>query len=480
MTTPDDERVLYWNHAAERLYGISAAQIMGKPLAEFFHTGWFTEADREEAQAALRRDGFWRGSIRVRQYGGGEWKLNASLKNVHDADGKLLGCLSVTHEMTDSSATQQEIQQTTHQLRVLTERAPVFLWDSDTDGDPTYFNTVWLEFTGHTLESQVSGGWEDIIHPDDFAQMITLWQEARAASRTFQMLYRVRRHDGVYRWLLGTSIPRFAADGVLLGYVGAAVDVTERKLLDEQRQARARDEWELRQWESIGSMAGGIAHDFNSTLTTIMGYADLAKSALAPHSRPYDDLTRLQAAAQHAATLTRQMLDYSGQNLTLPEAVDVNALIRAMTMEQAHIPMNISVVTKLDADLPDLNADPRRLNHVLSALMSNAVEALETETGFITITTRSVFATREFLAKRGQNGLAEGNYLHLSVADTGHGMDEETLSRIFEPFFSTKFTGRGLGLAAAQGIARSHKGGLSAESRLGFGSTFHLFLPLPA
>ncbi len=478
ILTDLNEQVLYWNQGAERFYGIPAAAIMGKPHTKFFTYDWFTDADREEGRAALRRDGFWRGYLRCRQHGGAEWKLNASLKVVRDAAGEIIGHLSITHEMIKNTNYDLELQQTTNLLWRLTDRAPVFLWDSDPQGSPSYYNKVWLEFTGHTLEEELNGDWADAIHPDDLQTMITLWQEVRQAHQTFQMLYRVRRYDGVYRWLSGTSVPRFAPDGVLLGYVGAAFDVTEQKEQDASELARKRNEWELRQWETLGSMAGGIAHDFNNALAAIIGYADLAKSALPPYSKPFDDLERLQAAAQHAAILTRQMLDYSGQNLTLMQTVDINALVRELTTERSQMPFNISLVTKLDAALPPAQADPRRIQHLLSALFANAVEALESDTGFITVTTRPIHASLELLTTLGQVGLTEGDYFHLTVADTGHGMDIATLERIFEPFFSTKFTGRGLGLAAAQGIARSHKGGLSAESRLGFGSTLHLLLPL--
>lgn len=360
----------------------------------------------------------------------------------------------------------------------LTDRAPVFLWESEPDGEITFLNQTWLDFTGRTMEQELDNGWMELIHPDDIAALMATWQAVQGTDKAFEMLYRARRHDGEFRWLHGTAIPRYSDEGMLTGYVGAAVDVTERKRREDAEQARERETWEIRQQELLGSMAGNLAHELNSLFTAILGYAELVQNALPSHSQPFADLTRLQAATQQAARLTRQMLDYSGQSRARLQWVDVNALVQERTSEHANAPINISIATKLDPNLPSVKADPRLIDHVLSALLTNAVEAIGTETGFITVTTRLLPADAADLTAGNLTGLPAGDYVQISVADTGQGMDAETLSHIFEPFFSTKFTGRGLGLAAAQGIARSHQGGLFAESRLGWGSTFHLLLPV--
>ena len=251
--------------------------------------------------------------------------------------------------------------------------------------------------------------------------------------------------------------------------------------------------------ESLGILAGGIAHDFNNILAGIMGYAELALARLPPSDPIRSEIEEIDKASRRAADLTRQMLAYAGKGtfiiapLNLSRIVEDNKNMLAMSVsKKAGLKYNLA------ADVPAIQADPGQVTQVLMNLVINASEALGEQSGVITIatgthqcdgTTPSPTPLSPAAGERGRGempgtGLARyvpaGLYVFLEVADTGCGMDNETLGKIFDPFFSTKFTGRGLGLAAVQGIVRSHKGAIQVSSQSGQGTTFRILFPAGA
>jgi CheY-like chemotaxis protein len=237
---------------------------------------------------------------------------------------------------------------------------------------------------------------------------------------------------------------------------------------------------DVQKLESLGVMAGGIAHDFNNLLMVILGNADLALLRLPPESPVRGNLDDIGRAARQAADLCRQMLAYSGKGRFVLETLDLSAVVR----EMAHI-LRVSISKKatlrheFPEHLPAVEADASQIRQVVLNLLTNASEALGDQSGVISITTGSQMCDRAFLAGSilGADAV-EGLYVFLEVSDTGCGMDAATLERIFDPFFSTKFTGRGLGLAAVLGIVRGHKGVLRVYSELGKGSRFEVLLPV--
>jgi CheY-like chemotaxis protein len=231
--------------------------------------------------------------------------------------------------------------------------------------------------------------------------------------------------------------------------------------------------------ESLGLMAGGVAHDFNNLLTIILGNASLALEETPPDSSLHAALGAIASTAHRAADLTRQMLAYSGRGKFHREPTDLNATLRALTtLVESSVPKHLRLEYQLAPDLPAVEADPTQLQQVILNLLTNAVEAQGERPGSIMVRTslRSLSFTDLADAFHDQ-AVAPGPHLVLEVADTGVGMDEETRRRIFDPFFTTKPTGRGLGLAALQGIVRAHRGGITVESVPGEGTTFRVFLP---
>jgi two-component system, cell cycle sensor histidine kinase and response regulator CckA len=241
-------------------------------------------------------------------------------------------------------------------------------------------------------------------------------------------------------------------------------DITERKLTEE----RLRQTQTL---ESIGLLAGGVAHDFNNLLSVIIGSA-----AMALHERPgCEDLSSILSAAERASALTRQLLAYAGKGRFVFEPIALSELVlRSSALLRASLPRRVNLNFALAENLPSVKGDAGQIRQILTNLVVNAAEAAlpDTETVIVIATgTRTITSNT--------NGSA-GFYVWLEVKDNGSGMDTATKPRIFEPFYSTKFTGRGLGLAAVQGIVRSHKGFIEVNSMPGEGTSFKVFLPASA
>lgn len=243
-------------------------------------------------------------------------------------------------------------------------------------------------------------------------------------------------------------------------------------------QARA---FQTQKLESLGVMAGGIAHDLNNILTPVIGFAELAAAALPADSPAAGFLAEVEKNARRAADLVRQILAFAGQGRFVVQPVDLSRLVREMGgLLGAAVPLNTTLEYDLAPGLPLVEADATQLRQVVMNLVKNAAEAGEESAGIIMVRTGTLPAAPP-APRPPDPGAAPppGPSVFLEVADSGCGMPADVFEKIFDPFFSTKFTGRGLGLSVVQGIARGHRGTLQVRSEPGRGSTFRLLLPRP-
>lgn len=250
-------------------------------------------------------------------------------------------------------------------------------------------------------------------------------------------------------------------------------DITTRKQAEEAEQ-------HARKLESLSLMAGGLAHDFNNLLVAMMGQMAIAKAKIDPEHSSQNNLDKAIQATETAALLTRQLLAYTGRGHFEVTTIHLNQLINQnLQLFQDALPPNIAFCANLHEPLPQILADGVQIQQVIMNLLLNAAEALGTQPGTITINTTPFQLTDSQLRQWQQHNdtITPGKYVLLEVSDTGRGMSEMTLNRIFDPFFSTKGTGRGLGLAAVMGIVRGHHGSVWASSKPGQGTTFQFLFP---
>ena len=260
---------------------------------------------------------------------------------------------------------------------------------------------------------------------------------------------------------------------------GYTIDITERKQAEEKRFNLEKQMLHVQKLESLGVLAGGIAHDFNNILMAITGNADMAMRRIDKGASPVVHLQRIKQAGDKAADLARQMLAYSGKGKFLVESLDLNYLLEEMLhILRVSISKNVSLQLDLSRPIPAIEVDATQVRQVIMNLVINASEAIGDKSGVITVTTDSISCSEDDLRNFWrEDGLSEGEYVYLEIADTGCGMNKTTLGKLFEPFFTTKFTGRGLGMSAVQGIVHSHQGAIDVTSEPGQGSSFKVLLP---
>lgn len=265
-----------------------------------------------------------------------------------------------------------------------------------------------------------------------------------------------------------------------LGSLLVIFDASARKQSENRRLDMERQLLHVQRLESLGVLAGGIAHDFNNLLTGIIGNVDLALLSGLPKDSPLREALReAKTAAQRATTLTEQMLAYSGRGKFVVKALDLSAVVGEISsLLRSSISKKIALDLQLDPALPSVEADPGQLQQIAMNLIINAAECYGAGAGKVQVRTGArAFSAEELASSRLDEKPAPGHFVYLEVTDQGPGIASEAQARLFEPFYTTKFAGRGLGLAAVLGIVRGHRGALMVESQVGQGSTFRVLLP---
>jgi PAS domain S-box-containing protein len=381
------------------------------------------------------------------------------------------GFVGACFDISDLEAVQRSLEVSERRFRTLVAGTTALVWQTDAAGNFNAPIPQWEEFTGQKWPAYGDRGALDAIHPDDRDRTAASWEEAVRTGQPFHAEFRLwNAASRSWRDVISRGIPLKDRDGTIIEWIGTITDYTERRALEEKLRQAAKA-------ESLGILAGGIAHDFNNLLVGILGNASLLEASLA--NETHREIAReVMRAAERAAGLTRQMLAYSGHGRFVVEEVNLAREIAAMEPRlREMVPAHIQLKLELGEEIPPVQIDRTQFEQLLMSLTANAGEAIDTDSGVVTIAIQTEKLTGEEGGFVFDDRLEPGTYAVLEVRDTGHGMDPATQSKIFDPFFTTKFTGRGLGLAAVSGIVRGHEGGIRIESRVGEGSIFRIYLP---
>lgn len=308
------------------------------------------------------------------------------------------------------------------------------------------------------------------------------WASARAVQRGETVLnqeLQIRRFDGRRAYVLNCAAPIRDAGGGITGCAVAIQDITDHKEAEELNRRLELQVQQAQKEESLGMLAEGIAHDFNNLLLVIMVNLGLMSEKLPADSPSRELLSKAEEASRRAADLCQQMLTYVGKTKLSPCPIQLNQFLRdTARLVTVYLPRHVEVRWSLADGLPSIHMDPNQIRQIVINLVINASEAIGSRQGQITLSTGwASRTTTDLQSPWVQEALPAGDYVFLEVADTGCGIEPGLLARLFDPFFSTKFTGRGLGLAAVLGIVRSHHGTIQVQSAPGRGSTFRVWLP---
>lgn len=462
------------NPACSGILGYSDAELVSKPFIDFVHP----DDKQATADEMIRQQEVGSSFAFINRYickdGSFRWLSWRAVYNKEE------NCTYATgRDITENKQQEEALRKSEDEFRQLAEAMPQIVWITRADGWTIYFNQQWMDYTGLTLDESLGHGWNKPFHPDDQQIAWDAWQNATGNLATYSLECRLRRADGVYKWWLVRGVPVFDEQGAVAKWFGTCTDIDEFKRAEAERLSLERQLLHAQKLESLGVLAGGIAHDFNNILTAIIGNAELARMRLKPEVSAVENLQQIEEAAFRAADLAKQMLAYSGKGRFVVETLSLNRLVEEMLpLLKVSIFKKAQLQLDLTPDLPLLVADATQLRQVLMNLLINASEAIGDKDGVIAITTGSEECDRNYLNNVWlDESLPEGQYVYLEVADTGCGMDKETLARLYDPFFTTKFTGRGLGMAAVLGIVRGHKGAIKVSSEPGRGTNFKVLLP---
>jgi PAS domain S-box-containing protein len=371
------------------------------------------------------------------------------------------------------------------------DAAPVMIWVSGTDKQCVWFNRPWLNFTGRDKQQELGNGWSEGVHPEDLDRCLKTYVDHFDARKEFRMEYRLRRYDQTYRWIDDTGIPRYARDGSFLGYIGSCTDVHQyretqsdlrRRLLEIARLTRRADAAEVQNTKRAAELAhvnrlsvaaeltATIAHELNQPLAAILTNSETAKTLLVSSAPNLEELreilTDIQRDDQRASDVIRRVrtllkkAPFELKNNDLNEIArdTVELLSRLATSRET----DLGSETVLDE--LQVKCDRTQLQQVIVNLILNAMDAMSAVPGAnrrIAVTTMRI-----------------ENFAEVAVSDTGPGISTDIVEMVFQPFFTTKPQGMGMGLSIARSIVEAHDGQIWAESKTGNGAVIHVRLPL--
>lgn len=465
------------NRAMARRCGLNPEHLIGRSCHELVHCSETPPTFCPHIK--MLQDGLVHvEEAEIKELGG---FFDISVSPLYDSEGRVNASVHVVRDITERKKIEIELKNSALRLNTIFEASSAGILSATPDWKPAFFNKRITDMFGYTAEELKSLSYFQILHPDCYAAAAANMHELDSGQKetvTTERLY--MRKDGSTFWGFLSGRSMIDDGGKLLGFLGTITDITERKLADEKRQEMERQFQQTQKLESIGVLAGGIAHDFNNILTIILGHCFMVKKEIDSGLTDKSHIEKIESAAIRAADLCRQMLAYAGRNTLVQSQVNLWQLIDEMVkMLTSAIKKNVSFELDLARDIPEINGDNSQIQQVVMNMIINGAEAIGDANGTIRVAlNRAAVQPAEGETDFFGGAIPPGQYACLEVTDSGCGMDGEIQKRIFEPFYTTKFTGRGLGMSATLGIIKSHGGALKLSSTPGIGTCFKIYFPL--
>jgi PAS domain S-box-containing protein len=369
--------------------------------------------------------------------------------------------------MEQRNAAERALAASEHRFRSMADNSPVLIWMSGPDKRGIFFNQGWLRFTGRTIEQELGDGWIDGVHPDDRQHCLDACHVTFDTRQPFEVEYRLRRHDGEYRWVLDKGMPRFGDKGEFLGYIGSVLDITDRKGAEESNRALAH----VQRLAVIGELTAAVAHELRQPSAAIMSNAEAALALLDSGEAPSDQVREIVNDIKHANLRANEVLgriqdflrkrDAGMERLDFHAAVVSDVLLLAASDARNR---RVKIRTDLSASLPPVVGNRTQLQQVLLNLIVNAMDAMSN-------------TPEDNRTIRIRTKLDHDGHVAVTVADRGAGISSRDLPRLFESFFTTRSEGMGLGLSITRSIVETHRGRIWAANNESGGATFHFTVP---
>ncbi len=476
LTRMSDGAFLEVNDTWLRLSGYDREELIGGSIR--LMDLWPDSSVSDLFHGELKRKGSlhgWEQEFRKRS---GELSHGQLSSNVLSVRGEPV-ILTTLIDITKRKLAEKELTETTQRLHLATAAAKAGVWDWHLRTNEMIWDARMLELYGLTPDTFPGGveAWEHQLHPDDLVNALEDCQSALRGERDFDTEFRVKHPDGSVVHIQANGLVLRDGQGEPFRMIGLNTDITEIRRTEAEKAKLESQLQQAQKMESVGRLAGGVAHDYNNMLGVILGHTELALEQVLPSQPLYDDLIEIQKAAQRSADLTRQLLAFARKQPVAPQMLNLNESLSVMArMLQRLIGEAIRIDWKPGNDLWSIQIDPSQIDQIMANLAINARDAIQ-GVGVLTIETANVTLSEEYCVTH--KNFRPGDYVLLTVGDTGSGMNEETLQHIFEPFFTTKEIGKGtgLGLSTVYGIIRQNSGHITVESRPGMGTAFRIYLP---
>ena len=470
-----DGLIRSWNHGAVELFGHTAEEAVGMPLAKLIpkrhwakHKTAFSRHVGQRKPTPFGRTLHTEGLCQD----GSELPVEVSIGVGWGPHGPVF--TAVVRDMTEPRRVLEQLNDALQRLQFHIERMPLayIVWDADFR--VVEWNPAAERMFGYAKAEAVGREAYDLIVPRDAQPVVDpVWSNLLRGDTSSHAINANVRKDGTRLTCEWFNTALLDSAGRIRGVASMAMDVSERDLLE----SRIRDAQKL---ESLGVLAAGIAHDFNSSLMVILGNAALLRSVkgLPPHAGEYIEL--IEEAGTRADVLIKHLLAYARTGRHNPQPTDLNAVVHdALRLLQSSLDHHHELSLSLGSQLPMIVADRSQIEQILLNLCLNARDAMP-QGGSITLLTRRVELTQAEASRCVPYDAKPGLYVEMSAGDSGCGMSEATVNRMFDPFFTTKAKGHGLGMASVLGILRQHRAAIRVDSKIGAGTKVHVYFPAAA
>lgn len=469
-------RVVYSNRYLAEMLGYSpqeAGQMGEAQVTAMLHPDELAAAYEHSRQVAQLPEGeSLEREYRIRHRDGSwRWIYARSTVFSRDTQGQASMVLSVNLDITERKLIEQALQESERRFQLVADSAPVMIFMANPEQSCTFLNRSWLDFTGHTLEQDLGYGWAQTIHPDDVERCLQVTREAHEKRIPFDLEMRVRRHDGVWRWLVNRGIPRFTEDGQFRGFIGALIDIDDRKQAESaliQSEALTRQLMQAQQ-----RFLADASHELRTPLSSIQGNSELLmRYTHLPEEERKEILTDIYRETARLGRLVSDLLQLargdSGLGIRESEVSLHDVVMDVWRDLERMKPHHMFSLQQLDEVV--LMGDHDRLKQLALILLENAAK----------------YTPKGGTVK--MSLICEGDQVELCVSDTGVGISKEDLPRVFERFFRSDAAkalgedpgGTGLGLSIARWITEQHEGTITLESEPGVGTTAKVTLPIRA
>lgn len=474
-----DGKIKWGNDAWARMFGFEDAyEYMNQPTGILHSSEEEYERIRKTLYGNLKPGRISETDARLKRKDGSEIDVHIRINFMNPSDPSK-GTISAISDISERKRSEEELQRSQERLELALRGADLGLWDWNVQTGRAVWSERAMGMLGYKV-GEVENDfrtWKSHIHPEDWPRVsYALNGHLEGRLPSFDVESRFRSKSGEWIWILSQGkIVAYDTDGKPLRMTGTSLDITERKLAEEEKECLRAQLVQAQKMEAIGTLTGGIAHEFNNLLTVVSGYAELMLADKNAHDPEHAELQRIVGSARRGAELVNSLLAFSRKSDMHLGPVNLNYEVRQIKkLLDRTLPKMIEIELDLSNGLPTVQADSAQIKQVLMNLALNSRDAMP-EGGKFTIQTANL-DQRPPSVPTG----AQSDYVQLIVSDTGIGMDADTLDRIFDPFYTTQGLAckRGLGLAVVHGIIEQHGGYIKCDSLPGQGTTFTICLPV--